>query len=116
MTYLGRGFDDIAGKPFGWAYYEEAREIRERLRGRGARSARWDGVLGPGALEFRVAAIQRRIHKNKPTMRERQDAARAAAVARPTPESDLIVALREIAAGHNDARGRAAAALERAGL
>jgi len=68
--------EDVPGKPFGWAYHMERDEIRKHvhrkndgtLRGahRFMRSHRGMGV------EFRVTAIQDRIHKYRPTLRERQ--------------------------------------------
>lgn len=107
---LGRGFEPIAGKPFGWAWNRERDEIREHLKKRG----RWT----PGYGEFLVSKIQQRLNREHPKRwKARQDAWRARQpAAKPAPIEELIAALREIAAGHNDARGRAAEALEKAGL
>lgn len=91
-SYLGRGLDDIPGKPFGWAWYEERAEIRAHLRRR-----IWRFGLDPlraFRLEQRIDAIQRRIHRTRPSLRERQAAARAA---RPAPTGEnLFLTFEEI--------------------
>jgi hypothetical protein len=73
--YLGRGNDRIPGKPFGYSHHMERDAIRAHLRKR-----LWKFGLDSFAsfrLESRVSEIQRRLHKNKPTLRERQAAWRA---------------------------------------
>lgn len=78
-SYLGRGFDDIPGRPFGWAWNQERAEIRAHLKARG----RWRDTRD----EFLVSRIQTRLNRNRPTMRERQAAWRARqAPATPAPE------------------------------
>lgn len=69
MSWLGRGYENVPGKSFGWAFHEERREIRDHLKRRG----RWV----PGYGEFEVTRIQQRIHRHKPTYAERQAIARA---------------------------------------
>lgn len=113
MSYLGRGLDDIAGRPFGWAWHQERDEIRAHLRRRLWR------FIGPGdgrtgmRLEARVTAIQNRLHRNKPTYAERC-AARAAS--RPTyvpPPSFTRAELERMVehfTGSNDEIGQAIAA------
>jgi DNA-binding LacI/PurR family transcriptional regulator len=66
--WVGRGHEVVPGKPFGWAHLQERRAIREHLIARGHDP---NGFAFP----FRVVAIQDRIHKYKPTLRERQEAA-----------------------------------------
>jgi hypothetical protein len=72
---------DPPGRPFGWAHHEERDRIRAHLRRRVWRF--YVDEAGPGTpgmrLEARVDAIQRRLHKYDPTLRERQARARAAA-------------------------------------
>lgn len=105
MSYLGRGLDDIAGKPFGWAWHQERDEIRAHLRQRGF----------TGYLEFRVSAIQNRLHRNRPTYAERC-AARAAArpIYAPDPQIEFTLAELERLAEHfngaNDDIGQSIAA------
>ena len=72
-AYLGRGYDNIPGKPFGWAFNMERRAIRDHLRRKGLYAA--DGYDARG--EFYLIKMQMRLHKNKPTGRQRQEAARA---------------------------------------
>lgn len=64
--WLGRGLDDIAGKPFGWAWHQERDEIRAHILKR--------RTLLPLELERRIDDIQIRIHRNRPTLRQRQAA------------------------------------------
>lgn len=79
MTFLGRGLDDIPGKPFGWAWHKERDEIRAHLRRRIWRFG-FDHMRG-ARLEARITQIQNRLHRNRPSYAERC-AARAAS--RPT--------------------------------
>ncbi len=68
--YLGRGYADVAGRPFGWAHNQEREAIRRHLRRRLWRFGLDD--LRAARLEQRVTQIQRRLHREKPTMKERQ--------------------------------------------
>lgn len=74
-SYLGRGYEDIPGKPFGWAWHRERDEIRAHLRKRLDRFG--SDHLARARLEARVSRIQERLHKHKPTFAERQAAWRA---------------------------------------
>lgn len=65
-SFLGRGYENTAGKPFGYAWHQERAEIREHLKRRG----RWNDARD----EFTVTRIQERLHRNKPTLGERQAA------------------------------------------
>lgn len=64
--WLGRGFEPVPGKPFGWAFNQEREAIRQHLVKRG----RWTGYQ----LHFKVVAIQERLHRNRPTFRQRHEA------------------------------------------
>lgn len=78
--WVGRGLDNVPGRPFGWAWNMERQAIREHLLARG-----WEPTgehaerFRDHLVESRVSAIQQRIHRYRPTLRERQLAARAAA-------------------------------------
>lgn len=74
-SWLGRGLDNAAGKPFGWAWHRERDEIREHLERRlgPVKPRSWEWAM----REQRVTRIQERIHKHRPTYRQRQEAARA---------------------------------------
>lgn len=75
MSWLGRGFEDVPGKPFGWAWHQERDEIRAHLRRR-----IWKfGLDGLAAmrLESRIDRIQARLHRHRPSYKERQAAWRA---------------------------------------
>lgn len=114
-SYLGRGYESIPGKPFGWAFHAERDEIRRHLQRRPARFG--EDMLAAFRMERRIDQIQRRLHKNKPSYAERQAAWRARQpVAGSSSADQLAEALRQIAAGHNDARGLAAEVLTRLGL
>ncbi len=78
-SFLGRGMQSISGKPFGYAHNKERDEIRAHLIARG-----WDAT--DFAFEFRVTEIQQRIHRYAPTMRQRQEAARAKTIVQPSLE------------------------------
>lgn len=69
--WLGRGFEDVPGKPLGWAWHQELEAIKQHLRRR-----IWKFGLDEYRgfrLNQRAQEIQRRLHKwNRPTMRERQ--------------------------------------------
>lgn len=70
MSYLGRGFEDTPGKPFGWAFNRETEEIEAHLLKRG-----WS--RGDLRFYFRVTRIRERLWRNRPTFKERQAAWRA---------------------------------------
>ncbi len=67
-SFLGRGYDNVPGQSFGYAWNREREEIRQHLYRR-------PHLLKEHELEFRVTKIQDRIHKYKPTLRQRQEAA-----------------------------------------
>jgi hypothetical protein len=69
-SWLGRGLENVPGKPFGWAHNRERQEIEEHLIKRG-----WS--RDDYRFHFRVEAIRHRLHKYKPTFAQRQAAARA---------------------------------------
>lgn len=102
-SFIGRGLEDIPGRPLGWAFHRERDEIRAHLRRRLWRFGLDE--LRAMRLEARVDAIQRRLHRNRPTLRERQAAWRAR---HPPPEAapELTPAewapLAELFAGAND--------------
>ena len=85
MSWLGRGLDDVPGRPFGWAWYHERDEIRvhimRKLDRKDSGCAFWQAHRGRG-VEHRITQIQQRIHKYRPTLRERQ---LALGVVRPNP-------------------------------
>jgi hypothetical protein len=66
-SYLGRGLDVIPGKPFGWSWNRERQEIRTHLIRKG-----WKP--DDPALHFRIVHIQERLHRYRPSFRERQQA------------------------------------------
>lgn len=116
MSWIGRGLEDVPGRPFGWAWHQERDEIRAHLL---RRPERFEGDgFAAMRLEFRVNAIQRRLHRNRPTMRERQAAARARQAPRPPAlafERVELERLAELFADANDpvtaSIGRKAAAM-----
>jgi hypothetical protein len=109
-VWLGRGFEDAPGRPFGWAFNQETRAIEAHLRERGIEPRSFEGLR-------RVTRLRERLWRNRPTYRERQAAWKARQPAPgPTPAELLADALRRIAAGHNDARALAAETLARVGL
>lgn len=89
-SYLGRGYEDVPGKPFGWAWHQERDEIRRHLRRRA--EAFGSDMLAPARLEMRVSRIQERLHRHKPTLAERQAAWRAR---QPKPTSARVIFSRE---------------------
>jgi hypothetical protein len=105
-TWLGRGWQDVPGRPFGWAWNMEREAIKRHLRRR-----IWKFGLDRMAsarLESRVSEIQRRLHRGKPTMRERQALWKAAQREAP-PEPFTAEELEMIAArfaGANDPAGQ----------
>lgn len=113
-TWLGRGWQDVPGKPFGWAWHMELEAIRQHLRRRVWKFG-LDG-LARFRMDQRAAAIQRRLHKsNCPTMRERQAIwkARSAREAEQAPEpftADELDTILQRFAGANDPTGQAVAA------
>lgn len=109
-TWLGRGYENVGGKPFGWAFNMERRAIRDHLRRKGLYAAEGYDARG----EFYLIKIQMRLHKNKPTWAQRQAAARAAGEKwvspepRPRPEPFTIAELERIVehfTGSNDELG-----------
>src|SRR5213592_1568440 len=103
VSYLGRGLEDLPGMPFGWAFHQERDEIRAHLRRRIWRFGldQWRGMR----LEQRVDQIQRRIHRNRPTYKERCEArAKARPPYVPPPEfsREELERLVELFAGGND--------------
>lgn len=114
---------DPPGTPLGTAHHAERDRIRAHLRRR-----IWRFHFGPGIsvahrLESRVGAIQRRLHKYDPTLRERQAIARAKAP--PPAATDVAFTWEELErlvehfAGANDPvtaaiAAKAAASLTRA--
>lgn len=103
MSWIGRGNECVPGKPLGWSHHQEREEIRAHLRRR-----IWQfgfDHLASFRLEQRVSAIQARLHKNKPTYRERSAAFAAKARAIPDPVIFTAEELERIAehfAGAND--------------
>lgn len=93
--WIGRGLEPVPGKPFGWAHNMERRALREHLERRGRHSAL--------ALPFAVVRMQERLHREKPTMRQRQ-AARpiVTAAERPAFTRDELQHLADLFAGAND--------------
>lgn len=89
---------------FGYSHMMEMREIEATMRRRG---------LSGAALHFACVTQYEENHKNDPTFRQRQDAARARGerwVSTPSVSSpaDLLrQALEEIRDGHNDPRSLA---------
>lgn len=85
-SWLGRGYEQVPGRPFGWAFNRERAEIEAHLIARG-----WE--RGDLRFHFRVTAIQERIHKHAPTFRQRQERARERGEAwvapRPGPTVDF---------------------------
>ena len=73
--HIGLGLEEFPGRPFGWAWHEERRLIREHLIRRGRYFG--DDALAHARRESRISEIQRRIHREAPTTRERQAAWRA---------------------------------------
>jgi hypothetical protein len=70
-SWLGRGLEPVPGKPLGWAWHQEREEIRAHLRRRMWRFLPRNGLAASTLLEFRVTAIQQRLHKYMPTYRQR---------------------------------------------
>lgn len=69
--WLGRGYENVPGEKFGWAWHRERDAIRAHL------AQRWHAELHTmewAKREFRVTAIQQRLHKYKPTFAQRQAA------------------------------------------
>lgn len=103
--------DCLAHLKFGYAHMMEMREIEDVLRA--------TGVCG---VELYFASIRQyeTRHRNDPTFRQRQEAARARGekwVATPSTESPLDLirqALEQIRDGHNDPRALAHEVLEAA--
>ena len=73
-AWLGRGLEDVPGKPFGWAYAQERDAIKVHVLRRYGWGARLDQAtaLHKLNLEAYVTKVQERLHRNKPTLRERQ--------------------------------------------
>jgi hypothetical protein len=104
-SFLGRGYENTPGKPFGWAWHRERDEIRKHLKRRG----RWHGPID----EFAVTRIQQRLHRNKPTFAQRQAAWLArqpTSKPRPAFTEDELRHLVDLFAGANDPVSAAIAA------
>lgn len=105
MSWLGRGYESVPGKPFGWAWHQERDEIRAHLRRRLWRFLPRDGIPTSALLESRVSRIQERLHKNKPSYRDRQ-AAWLARQPKPLPAvrftEEELARIAEHFAGAND--------------
>ena len=86
--WLGRGYENVPGQPFGYAHMMEREAIRRHLRRRILKFG-LDG-LASARLEFRVTAIQQRIHRNAPTFAQRQAKWKAA---QPAP-AEVVLPLR----------------------
>ena len=87
--FLGKGFETTPGKPFGYAHMMERQALREHVRKRGRHVT--EGITGAydPRVEHRIARMQERIHRHKPTLRETQAAWRArCAAAQPRPEGE----------------------------
>jgi hypothetical protein len=70
-AWLGRGWMDVGGKKFGWAWHMELEAIRNHLRRRVWKFG-LDG-MARFRMDQRAQEIQRRLHKwNAPTFKERQ--------------------------------------------
>jgi len=106
-SYLGRGYDDVAGQPFGYAWHKERDEIHNHLM-RGKRAQMYVGLT----MKQRIDAIQTRIHRNKPNLQERQAARLACQPKRLTPPSftdDELMHLIELFNHANDPISKAIA-------
>lgn len=105
-SYLGRGLDPTPGKGLGYAWHRERNEIRAHLRRRVWRFGLDN--LAAFRLEQRVDAIQRRIHRNKPTFRERSAAfaARQPVARREAFTPEELARIAEHFAGANDPIGQ----------
>jgi hypothetical protein len=75
-TWIGRGYENIPGKPFGYAFNREREEIEKHLKRRGRKHD-----------HFTVTRIQQRIHKHKPSYRDVQQARNARMPVRTAPPS-----------------------------
>jgi hypothetical protein len=118
VSYLGRGYESIPGKPFGWAWHRERDEIRAHLRRRLWRFVvnNAEGLPVSVRLEYRVTQIQERIHRNKPTYAQRcaaRAATRSTYVPPPSFTRDELERMVEHFAGSNDAVGASIASKAR---
>lgn len=113
-SWVGRGMEDVPGKPADWAWQQEREAIRRHIHAKlehrhalvGARRF-WQAHRGRG-VEYAVDRLQLRIHRNNPVMIERQLGMaldRAAANLRFTVEELKYMA--ERFAGANDPVGQA---------
>lgn len=99
-----RALDDDHGRPFGYAFIEERTRIEDHLR----RKSGYRADMSSLEFQFRVRRIQDRIHKYRPTMRERQQAwlaRQAASLPKDTPvvfTAEELERLVEHFAGAND--------------
>ena len=96
--YLGRGYEPIAGKPFGYAHAMERQAIRDHLKARG----RWHDARD----EWTVSRIQARLNRGH---RERWAARQAAwrarqpeTVGRPEFTAEELERLVDLFVGAND--------------
>jgi hypothetical protein len=98
--WITRAYDDVPGKPFGWAYYRAMDELRAHLR---MRHPNLDsGVLGPAKLDARARRILERIHKNRPTYAERSRRTFEAPRVRPFLTDEELRHLADLFDGAND--------------
>lgn len=112
--WVGKGFDEVPGKPADWAWLREREEIRRHIHAKLRHRYEWVGARrfwathrGRG-VEWAVDRIQERIHRGKPQMVERlrlREMERVAAGLRFTVEELLHIA--EHFAGANDPVGQA---------
>lgn len=113
-SWLGRGLEQVEGRPDDWAWRNEAREIRRHIHAKlnhpnahiGARRF-WRAHRGLG-VEHAVERIQMRIHRANPVMQERlrqRDLERAAGGVRFDAEELAYIAAR--LGGANDPVGQA---------
>ena len=96
-AWVGRGYANVPGKPFGWAFNMERRALREHLERKGRYSAQ--------ELFFAVTRLQERIHRDKPTYRQRQEAWKARHATRapaPTFTEEELRHLVDLFEGAND--------------
>lgn len=108
-AWLGKGNQEVPGKPFGWAHHMERDAIRQHLRARGFDTS---GHMGQARLEFRVTKIQQRLRRYEPTWAERQREwarnQRAQALIAPEPFTrDQLLAIRDRFAMDNSPEGQA---------
>lgn len=114
--WLGRGMDEVPGKPADWAWQRERAEIRRHIHAKLVHRYEWVGARrfwathrGRG-VDYAIDRIQMRLHRAKPAMQERlrrQALERAASGLRFTV--DELRHMAEHFAGANDPVGQAIA-------